>query len=97
MVCAVTDIRVIGGNMDRPHQRQGDDYIIPIKRGRQNLPAPLIKYFIKVFLQYARQHPELKFRVTAIACGSGAYKPHQIGPFFDYHTQNVYLPCEFQA
>lgn len=52
---------------------------------------------VQNFLECARQHPELKFYVTLIACGIAGFKPSQIGPLFkDAITmENVILPKEF--
>lgn len=85
------------------HGRQGNSYAIPTKgfgvgpkRTMPTLPLPMIKYFVLVFLDHARQCPLDTFRVTPIGCGLAGYKPPQIAPFFDYAPANVLLPYEFQ-
>lgn len=85
------------------HGRQGDSYAIPTKGyafGKRDkmptLPLPMIEYFVRVFLQYARDNPHQRFRVTAIGCGLAGYKPAQIAPMFDYCPSNICLPHEFQ-
>jgi hypothetical protein len=77
--------------------RQGNSYAIPTKD--ENL-VPLflteIKDYVKVFLQYAKDHPELTFNVTAIGCGLAGFIPEEIAPFFNDAPDNVRLPKEFQ-
>lgn len=78
------------------HGRQGDSYAIPTKDAQlQTLPLEAIKYFVKVFLQYAREHPSDTFKVVSIGCGLAGYSPSQIAPMFDYCPINVQLPQEF--
>ena len=81
--------------------RQGDSYAIPTKgypgpRGQMPvLPLPLIQYFCRVFVDYARARPGERFKLVAIGCGLAGYKPAQIAPFFDHCPFNVTLPFEF--
>jgi hypothetical protein len=76
---------------------QGDSYAIPTKDENLNtLSLALIKSFVNDFIQYAREHPELQFKVVAIGCGLAGYKPHQIAPMFKGASDNVLLPREFK-
>lgn len=84
-------IRVTGGTLAL-HGRQGDSYIIPIKGlDGKRLPLPMIQYFCRVFLNYARLHASDQFGLTVIGGG----KHSQIAPFFDHAPLNVSLPYEF--
>jgi hypothetical protein len=44
------------------------------------------------FLDYARQHPELKFRVVEVGCMNAGYTPQQIAPLFSSAPDNCLLP-----
>ena len=85
-----------GAQRGKGHGRQGDSYAIPTKDySLKVLPLEMIRYFVLVFLDYARAHPELQFNVVAIGCGLAGYKPAQIAPMFNYCPINVQLPMEF--
>ncbi len=71
---------------------QGRSYAIPTMGGLGKLrPA------VKRFTTFARQHPELRFLVTAIGCGIAGYTPEEIAPMFKdaVEMDNVWLPREF--
>ena len=71
---------------------QGRSYAIPTMEGLDNL-APAVARFI----DFARQHPELKLLVTPIGCGIAGYRPEQIAPLFADAVllDNVFLPKSF--
>ena len=52
---------------------------------------------INRFIAFAKEHQELKFYVTAIACGIAGYTPDEIAPHFKdaVSLQNVCLPLSF--
>ena len=52
---------------------------------------------VQNFLDCVRQHPELTFLVTPIACGIAGFTPRQIAPLFKdaLNMENVWLPKEF--
>ena len=71
---------------------QGQSYAIPTMEGIDNMrPA------IERFTSFAKQHQELKFFVTAVACGIAGYEPEEIAPMFleAAYLPNVYLPISF--
>jgi hypothetical protein len=81
--------------------RWGNSYAIPTKDGRdglslarasQTLSLLVIKRHVDTFLTYAKKHPELTFRVTAIGTGLSGYKHEDIGPMFCFATDNCILP-----
>ena len=49
------------------------------------------------FVDFARQHPELRFLVTEVGCGIAGYSPEQVAGFFRDATDNVVLPASFLA
>lgn len=76
---------------------QGRSYAIPTKGHRlEVLPLASISGHVRTFLDYARAHPELTFRVAAIGCGLAGYKPAQIAPLFAGCSDNVELPDVFR-
>ena len=71
---------------------QGRSYAIPTMEGIHNIgPA------VQRFTAFAREHPELKFLVTAIGCGIAGYKADEIAPMFldSSRLPNVFLPQSF--
>lgn len=69
---------------------QGQSYAIPTMFGQihplplnpKPIPLNIIQGNVWVFLQFAVNHPELRFQVTPIGCGLAGYKPEQIAPMF---------------
>jgi hypothetical protein len=49
------------------------------------------------FVEFAAEHPELRFLVTEIGCGIAGYTPTEVAPFFDGVGDNVVLPDRFAA
>jgi len=47
------------------------------------------------FVDFARQHPELRFLVTEVGCGVAGYRPEQVAAFFRGSPANVVLPEAF--
>jgi len=85
----------IYGRGDGP---QGNSYAIPTKGfDIRTLPLRTIAYHVEQFLQYARRHPELTFKVTAIGCGLAGYRCEEIAPFFRDAPDNCRLPDAFMA
>lgn len=71
---------------------QGQSYAIPTMEGMSNMiPA------INRFIAFAKEHQELRFYVTAIACGIAGYTPYEIAPHFKdaVALENVCLPLSF--
>lgn len=77
---------------------QGNSYAIPTKGHHlEVLPLSEINLYVRLFLSYADEHPEMTFRLTPIGCGLAGYKPSQIAPMFRTAPPNVLLPDEFKA
>ncbi|CAM2997406.1 helix-turn-helix domain-containing protein [Mycobacterium intermedium] len=74
------------------HGRQGQTYAIDTMTD-----FPTLVKEVETFLDYARQHPELRFLVTPIGTGVAGYRAHQIAPLFVQRLENVVLPAEFIA
>ena len=75
---------------------QGRSYGIPTKDEHiQTLPLDRINDHVRTFLAFARQRPEMTFRLTPIGCGLAGYSTKQIAPMFRGSPNNVILPKEF--
>ena len=53
--------------------------------------------YVDEFIDFARQHPQLKFLVTRIGCGIAGFKDEEIAPLFRnaLGINNILLPREF--
>ncbi|HWR86606.1 MAG TPA: hypothetical protein VN200_11485 [Rhodoglobus sp.] len=68
----------------------GSSYAIDTMSGLPTIAAEVMR-----FLQFATEHPELRFLVTEIGCGIAGYRPEQIAPLFAGSPVNVVLPERF--
>lgn len=78
--------------------RQGNSYAIITKELRAGYPKVSLTDVmngVERFLDYAANHPEDRFLVTAIGCGLAGFSTEVIGPLFDDRPNNVVLPKEF--
>ena len=77
---------------------QGKTYGISTKDHQiKTLSLRRIKEHVENFIRFAKEHPDLKFLVTAIGCGLASYEPEDIAPMFKEATkiENIYLPKSF--
>ena len=53
-----------------------------------------IRPYVNDFIEYAKQHPELLFRVTRIGCGIAGFTNEEIAPLFKAAAamENISLP-----
>lgn len=71
----------------------GRSYAIPTKDVYlRPLPLETIQFYVEVFIDVARRHPEMNFNVTRIGCGLAGYQDHQIAPMFKGAPLNCNLP-----
>ena len=76
---------------------QGNSYAIPTKDLElKTLPLKHINYFIDLFIDFAKEHPEYIFNLTRIGCGLAGYKDSQIAPMFHTAPNNVNQPPEWK-
>ena len=72
---------------------QGQSYAIPTKDKNLNpLPLTIIFTYVRQFVNFAENHPELTFYVTRIGCGLAGYKDSDISPMFRGAPTNCSLP-----
>ena len=77
--------------------RTGNAYAIPTKDGQlRTLPLDRIQQYVRQFLAYAEDNPELIFKVTAIGTGLAGYKHEDIAPMFADAPLNCRLPDEWR-
>lgn len=75
----------------------GNAYGIATKDRNLN-PRPLdeIKKSVEVFLDFARETPELTYEICRIGCGLAGYKDAEIGPMFAGAPPNCVLPVNWE-
>lgn len=76
-----------GATLGRGVGPQGRSYAIPTcskPTGEPDHGIPLEKVagYVRDFIQYASDNPEMEFQVTQIGCGLAGWKPEQIAPLF---------------
>ena len=81
--------------------RQGMSYAIPTKDGRpgtpplqhpaSTLPLSSIKADVDVFIQYAKENPDLEFFVVRLGCALATHENKDIAPMFKDAPDN----CSF--
>jgi hypothetical protein len=72
---------------------QGKSFAIPTKdEFLRVLPLNAIEQYVRQFLYFALQNPNLTFYVTRIGCGLSGYQDSQIAPMFADSPQNCILP-----
>lgn len=77
---------------------QGNSYAIVTKELRPWMPKVTldeIKEGVDKFLDFAKQHGDLQFKVTPIGCGLAGFTPEQIAPLFKNSSPNIILPYCF--
>lgn len=75
----------------------GETYAIPTKT--RKLETKLINEIsvsVSVFLNFARQRPDLHFFVTRIGCGLAGFTDKEIAPLFQGAPPNVELPLGWE-
>jgi hypothetical protein len=76
---------------------QNNSYAIPTKDSKlRALPLDIIEKYVKEFIEFAINNPDLIFELTPIGCGLAGYVPNDIAPFFQNVPENVILPEEFK-
>ena len=71
---------------------QGDSYAIVSMEGLE-----VMREQVERFIQYAKEHPERTFLVTAVGCGIAGFEPKDVAPLFaeTVDMENVFLPKSF--
>lgn len=82
-----------GAIMWLPTGLQGNSYAIPTKDKdvMNTLPLSTINIYVLGFINFAKKHPKLKFKVTQIGCGLAGLKAKDIAPMFIDAPDNCYF------
>jgi hypothetical protein len=76
---------------------EGNSFGIPTKDDNINtLPLIHIEQFVKQFILFAHQNPQLTFYITAIGTGLAGYTDVQIAPMFADAPPNCVLPSKWK-
>ena len=89
---ARTACRLFGAIYGQGEGMQGQSYAIPTMGSLEVCRAAVVRFTL-----FAQSHPELRFLVTPIGCGTAGYRPDQIAPLFEdcIKLENVTLPADF--
>lgn len=79
-----------GAVMGQAEGLQGQSYAINTMDGMDVMAEQIAR-----FIEFAKEHPELKFLVTEIGCGIAGYTPKDVAPLFKDMPENVVLPGSF--
>lgn len=90
---AKTALLNFGAETGNASGRQGQSYAIPIMLNGEEE----IKPYVDEFIEYARNHQELRFFVTSLNYGMAGFECGDIAMMFEpaIELENVYLPNEF--
>ena len=76
---------------------QGTSYAIPTKdHALRAIPLDQIAHYVKRFIEFAKEHSELRFEVTRVGCGMAGYSDKQMAPLFMGAPKNCQLPEEWK-
>ena len=87
---AATAVAKFGAIYGQAEGLQGQSYAINTMDGFEVMAEQVAR-----FIEFAREHPELKFLVTEIGCGIAGYSPEEVAPLFKDAPENVVLPEAF--
>jgi len=90
---ALTAVKEYGASYGVAYGLQGSSYAIPTKDAQlKTLPLSEIEKYVKMFIEFAYEHPSLTFQVTRIGCGLAGYSDADIHPMFANAPDNCILP-----
>ena len=76
----------------------GQSFAIPtMNEHLQQMPLSQIQHYIEDFKIYTKNHPKMKYFITAVGCGVAGYKVEEIAPMFKGISRNVIFPASFRA
>lgn len=88
---AAVAVRKFGAKFGQAEGLQGRSYAIDTMDGFEAMAEQVLR-----FVEFAREHPELRFLVTEIGCGIAGYTPEEVAPLFAGVPKNVVLPESFK-
>lgn len=76
-------VQKYGAEMGKGIGMAGDSYALPTKDGNiRTLSFRSVALYVYHFLNFAKAHPEMDFKVTRIGCGLAGYQDKEIAPLF---------------
>jgi len=89
---AALAVRKFGAIKGQAEGLQGQSYAIPTV-----VEYPVFVAAVKRFIKFAENHPDMRFLVTRVGCGSAGYSPEIVAPMFEdcIKLENVSLPSDF--
>lgn len=87
---AATAVVKFGAIYGQAEGLQGQSYAIDTMDGFEIMREQVVR-----FIEFAKEHPELRFLVTEIGCGIAGYTPEDLAPLFNEVPENVVLPASF--
>ena len=87
---ARTAVEKFGAVMGVGEGLQGQSYALPTMGSGMELAHAAAR-----FIQYAQQHPDMRFYLTKVGCGIARRTPADVAPFFAGAPANVIMPREF--
>ena len=88
---AAMAVKKFGAIYGQAEGLQGQSYAINTMDGFEVMAEQVAR-----FIEFAKEHPELKFLVTEIGCGIAGYTSEEVAPLFKDIPENVVLPKAFQ-
>lgn len=87
-----------GAQYGNPFGLQGKSFAIPTKNAEMRvLPLAEIESYIRQFLHFAVQNPQLTFYIAPIGTGLAGYTDIQIAPMFKDAPPNCVLPSNWKV
>jgi len=85
-------VRMYGAIMGQGEGLQGDSYALPtMSKDLRSLTLSDVGTAVGRFLEFARNHPELRFHITAVGCGIAGFKRENIIPLFAGAPENCFF------
>lgn len=87
-----------GARWKQGEGHRGNSYAIPTKDMHiETLPLNIIQDCVNQFIKYAKESPELEFKVTRIGCGLAGYTNTDIAPMFKDAPMNCFFDREWAS
>ena len=75
----------------------GTSYAIPTKNhALRALPLDHIAHYVRQFIEFAAEHPELSFQLTRVGCGLAGYSDQRMAPLFIGAPKSCQFPAEWK-
>lgn len=76
---------------------QGNSYALPTKgKNITHMSLERIAGYVKKFLQFASENPQLDFQVTCVGCLRAGYSHSEIAPLFKDAPSNCYFDMKWR-